>query len=491
MPTTASATADTPSGVHAGTPAAQPAAHPPAAMPPQGAPTRDPEVFASTGPAQEQPGRVPAPRQRIVIVGGGAGGLELAARLHTLDAAQAGVEVLLIDSALTHVWKPLLHEIAAGTQRADEGEVEFLQLARRHGFRFQLGTLHGLDRAARQLWLAPLLDERGEEIAPRRAVAYDVAVIAVGSVVNPFGTPGVAEHAAMLDEADDAHRFHRRLLAACARAELKGGDPVDIAIVGGGATGVELAAELTDASRELARFGTRLSEMPHPVRLHVIEAGPRLVSAMAEDLSRKVLADLQALGVEVRLDQRVKAVHHDHVELADGQTVPAELTVWAAGIQGPPVLQRLDGLALNKQGQLEVLPTLQTTQDPDIFALGDCASCKPDAEGKAVPPRAQAARQEAHLLAESLLRHLRGSDLPRFSFHDQGAVVSLGRHQAIGRVAQGLLRQGLTLEGLSARLAYWGLQRRHMITLHGALRTMLLTLGGWLAGRSQPRVKLH
>lgn len=465
-------------------------AHPAPATPPQGAPARDPEVFASTGPAQEQPGRVPVPRQRIVIAGGGAGGLELAARLHVLDAAQAGVEVLLVDSALTHLWKPLLHEIAAGTQRADEGEVEFLQLARRHGFRFQLGTLDGLDRAAKQLWLAPLADERGEEIAPRRAVAYDVAVIAVGSVVNPFGTPGVAEHAVMLDEADDAHRFHRRLLAACARAELKG-DPVDIAIVGGGATGVELAAELTDASRELARFGTRLSALPHPVRLHLIEAGPRLVAAMAEDVSRKVLADLQALGVDVRLDQRVKAVHHDHVELADGGSVPAELTVWAAGIQGPPVLHRLDGLAVNKQGQLEVLPTLQATLDPDVFALGDCASCQPDGGGKPVPPRAQAARQEAHLLAESLLRHLRGSVLPHFSFHDQGALVSLGRHQAIGRVAEGVLRRGLTLQGLSARLAYWALQRRHMVTLHGALRTMLLTLGGWLAGRSQPRVKLH
>jgi NADH dehydrogenase len=468
-----------------------PAAHPPPATPPRGAPARDPEVFASTGPAQESPEQVPPPRQRIVIVGGGAGGLELAARLHALDAAQAGIEVLLIDSALTHVWKPLLHEIAAGTQRADEGEVEFLQLARRHGFRFQLGTLQGLDRANKQLWLAPLADERGEEIAPRRAVAYDVAVIAVGSVVNPFGTPGVAEHAATLDEADDAHRFHRRLLAACARAELKGGDPVDVVIVGGGATGVELAAELTDASHELARFGTRLSEMARPVRLHIVEAGPRLVAALPEDMARKVLHDLQVLGVDVLLDQRVKAVHKTHVELADGRTVPAELTVWAAGIQGPPVLKALDGLALNKQGQLEVLPTLQTTQDPDIFALGDCASCRPDPEGAPVPPRAQAARQEAHLLAEALLRHLRGSTLPSFSFHDQGAVVSLGRQKAIGRVAQGVLRKGLTLEGVAARLAYWGLQRRHMVTLHGGLRTMLLTLGGWLAGRSQPRVKLH
>lgn len=466
------------------------AAHRPG-TPPHGAPCRDPEVFASTGPAQEHPGSVPAPRQRIVIVGGGAGGLELAARLGALDAAQAGIEVLLIDSGLTHVWKPLLHEIAAGTQRADEGEVEFLQLARRHGFRFQLGTLEALDRARKQLWLAPLADERGEEIAPRRAVAYDVAVIAVGSIVNPFGTPGVAEHAATLDEAADAHRFHRRLLAACARAELKGDTPVDVVIVGGGATGVELAAELTDASRELARFGTRLSAMAHPVRLHVVEAGPRLVPALAEEVSRKVLDDLQALGVNVLLDRRVKAVHKDHVELADGRTLPAELTVWAAGIQGPPVLQRLDGLALNKLGQLEVLPTLQTTLDPHVFALGDCASCRPEPDGAPVPPRAQAARQEAHLLADALLRHLRGSTLPNFRFHDQGAVVSLGRHNAIGRVARGLLREGLTLEGLAARATYWGLQRRHMVTLHGALRTVLLTLGGWLAGHSQPRVKLH
>ncbi|RZL10970.1 MAG: NAD(P)/FAD-dependent oxidoreductase [Rubrivivax sp.] len=427
---------------------------------------------------------------RIVVVGGGAGGLELAARLGDDLGRKGRAEVLLIDETMVHVWKPLLHEVAAGTLPDSVGSVDFLQQARRHGFRFHLGSMASLDRPARQVWLAPLLDEQGGEIAPRRPIPYDTLVIAVGSVVNDFGTRGVREHAMALNDAAEAERFHRRLLAECARAELQGGGPVEIAIVGGGATGVELAAELVETIREIASYGMHLRDLPQPVHVRVIESGDRLVGALPEQASASVQADMEAAGVEVMLRQRVTEVASDHVLLADGRRLPAHITVWAAGIQGAGWLREL-GLQTNRQGQLVVHPTLQTLEDDAIFAMGDCASCQPSPSEKPVPPRAQAAHQEAMFLAGALSRRLKGRPLPAFAFRDRGSLVSLGRRNAVGSITQAARGRHLLLEGWSARVAYWFLYRQHLATLHGVVRTVLMTIGGWLTSRSHTRVKLH
>lgn len=427
---------------------------------------------------------------RVVIVGGGAGGLELAARLGD-RAARERIEVVLIDEDLTHVWKPLLHEIAAGTLDAgSQTEISFLQQARRHGFRFHLGRMDGLDRARRHLWLGALVDDEGREIAPRRPMPYDTLVIAVGSEVNDFGTPGVREHAMRLDSAHDARRFHRRLLAACAQAEIQERGPVDIVIVGGGATGVELAAELVDAVAEIASYGEHLRRFERPVRVHLVEAGPRLLAALPEDLARSAHRDLEHRGVSVRVGERVTQVQADRVVLASGAHLPSAITVWAAGIRAPEVLTRLDGLETNKQRQLVVTPTLQTTTDPQVFAMGDCASCMLPGQDAPVPPRAQAAQQEADWLARALVDHVHGRAIRPFEYRDRGALVSLGTRDAIGRVDPGTGRR-VTLAGLQARWAYWLVQRKHLLALHGLFRTVMATLGSWLAGRSQPRVKLH
>lgn len=459
-------------------------------------------LHSSAGPA--------AGRHRLVIVGGGAGGLQLAARLGRHLGPDAPIELTLIDAALTHVWKPQLHELAAGTLGGPDQEADYLQQARQHHFRFHLGRLERVDRSARQLWLAPLLDDEGQTVAPRRAVPYDTLVLALGSVVNDFGTPGVREHAVALDTADDARRFHRRLLSLWARNELQAAGqaertPVRIAIVGGGATGVELAAELMESLSTLAGFrphlggadsqgGSATTDMM-PVRLHLLEAGPRLLAALPEAVAAQAQADLQRRGIEVRTGVRVTGVTATTVQLGD-ETLAADLTVWAAGIRGPEVLKQMDGLAQAPSGQLVVGPTLQTPQDPRVLAMGDCAWCTPQPGGSAVPPRAQAAHQQAELLARALPGFiLRSEPLPTFHYDDKGSLVSLGRRHAVGRVYTprpgGEAGGGFNLDGLLARWAYWGLQRQHMATLHGPLRTALATIGGWLLARTGPPVKLH
>lgn len=443
----------------------------------------------------------PSGRHRLVIVGGGAGGLQLAARLGQRLGPDLPIELTLIDAALTHVWKPQLHELAAGTLGGPDQETDYLQQAQRHGFRFHLGRLERMDRSARQLWLAPLLDDDGHTVAPRRAVPYDTVVLALGSVVNDFGTPGVAEHAVALDTADDARRFHRRLLSLWARNELQAVSqrertPVRIAIVGGGATGVELAAELMETLSALAGFVPHLGGSAParadglPVRIHLLEAGPRLLAALPEAVAAQAQADLQRRGIDVRTGVKVTGVTASSVLLGE-QSLPADLTVWAAGIRGPQVLQQLDGLALTRSGQLEVLPTLQTTLDPRVLAMGDCAWCTPQPGGPAVPPRAQAAHQQAEMLAAALPGFIRGEPLPAFRFDDKGSLVSIGRRHAVGRLVTPGQGGGFNLDGLLARWAYWGLQRQHMATLHGPLRTALATIGGWLMARTGPPVKLH
>ena len=184
-------------------------------------------------------GRTP---HRIVIVGGGAGGLPLATALGDRYGRDGPVQVTLVDRNATHVWKPLLHEVAAGRMDADAHDLDYLAIAHWHRFRFRQGALAGLDRGRREVTLAAVAGPDGEEILPRRTLPYDTLVICVGSVGNDFGVPGAAQHPISLDTLDDAERFHRRLLAVCVRADGRAaaGEAarVDIVIIGAGATGV-------------------------------------------------------------------------------------------------------------------------------------------------------------------------------------------------------------------------------------------------------------
>lgn len=431
---------------------------------------------------------------RIVIVGGGAGGLELAVRLGSERGLRKRAEVVLVDAQPTHLWKPLLHEMAAGTLAADEGGVDFLQLARRHRFRFHLGNMSALLREGKEIVLAPLLDEEGEAIAPERRLWFDTLVIAVGSRDNDFGIPGVRRHALSLNAPDEAEHFHRRLLARLAGAEMSERGPVRVVIVGGGATGVELAAELAGATREIASYGAHLKDYGQPVSISIVENAPRLLAALPDYVGATAARDLHREGVDLHLGCRVTEVRADGVAISGGQgekVLASDLTAWAAGIRCPDWLAGLGGLESNRLNQLLVTPSLQTTRDPDIFALGDCASCPPAAGAAPVPPKAQAAHQQARLLARSLSRRLDGKPPLDFVFHDRGSLVSLGQSDAVASVAEGRLGKTLKIEGLLARLSYWFLYRRHLATLLGLRQATLAVVGSWLAGRTHPRVKLH
>jgi NADH:ubiquinone reductase (H+-translocating) len=432
---------------------------------------------------------------RIVVVGGGAGGLELVTRLGDTLGKRGKAEVTLVDRARTHLWKPLLHEVAAGSMDLDDHALDYLAQAHWHRFRYRVGELVGLDRARKEVLLAATRDEEGRLVTPERAVPYDLLVLAVGSRSNDFGTPGVQEHAIALDTPDQAARFHRRLVNACLRAHTQA-EPVrpgqlHVAIIGAGATGTELSAELHRTARAVVAYGLDRIDPDKDIKITLIEAAPRILPALPERLSAATTALLRRLGVDVRTGARVTAVTADGVQLAGGAFVPSELVVWAAGVKGPDVLADLDGLEASRSNQLVVTPTLQTTRDPDIFAIGDCAWLVPAGQAQPLPPRAQTAHQQATHVAAQLRRCLKGRPLRPFVYRDFGSLVSLGHYSTVGNLMGFIAGRGLFIEGWFARLMYRSLYKMHQRALHGWLKVALDSLARALTRRTEPHVKLH
>ncbi|HBM09234.1 MULTISPECIES: NAD(P)/FAD-dependent oxidoreductase [Pseudomonadaceae] len=428
---------------------------------------------------------------RIVIVGGGAGGLELATRLGRTLGKRGKARITLIDANLTHIWKPLLHEVAAGSLNSSADELNYVAQAKWNHFEFQMGRMSGLERERKCVHLAASFDEHGVELVPARTLSYDTLVIAVGSTTNDFGTKGAAEHCIFLDTREQAERFHRLLLSHYMRAHAAEGhqSTINMAIVGAGATGVELAAELHHAARELAAYGLN-GIKPENVHITLIEAGPRVLPALPERISQPVHQTLKDLGVTVLTDAAVSEVTDEGLHTKDGNFVPATLKVWAAGIRAPSFLKDIDGLESNRINQLQVLPTLQTTRDENIFAFGDCAACPQPDSDRNVPPRAQAAHQQASLLAKSIARRLEGKDLPTYRYRDYGSLISLSSFSAVGNL-MGNLTGNVMLEGWLARMFYVSLYRMHQIALYGVARTGLMMIGDKLSTSTVPRLKLH
>jgi NADH dehydrogenase len=436
------------------------------------------------------------PSHHIVIVGGGAGGLELATRLGDTLGKHNKAIVTLVDKSPTHLWKPLLHEVAAGSMDLDEHELEYMAQARWHHFRFRLGAMEGLNRAMREIYLAPTYDEDGELLIPRRTMRYDTLVMALGSVSNDFGVPGVAEHCISLDTQAEAATFHKRLINACIRAQVQETNlrqgQLNVAIIGGGATGVELAAELHNTTRELAAYGLDRIEPDRDVKLSIIEAAPRVLPALPESLSLEVQRQLAKLNISLELGERVTKVDERGVYTQSGRLVPAELVVWAAGIKAPDFLKNIDGLETNNANQLVVRSTLQTTRDDNIFAMGDCAACPLDqGQTSLVPPRAQAAHQQASMLIKSINNRLKGKPLPEYKYRDFGSLVNLGKYTTVGNLMGGLTGGSLYIQGTFAGIMYRSLYKMHLFALHGFTKVFLDTIARMITRRTEPHVKLH
>ena len=436
---------------------------------------------------------------KIVIVGGGAGGLELATRLGKAYGRGNKVIVTLVDKNRTHIWKPKLHEIASGSMDFGDHEVDYMAQAHWNHFTFRIGELKGLDRANKTIDLYPYLDSDGSPVTPIQQIEYDTLVVCVGSLSNDFGTQGVKEFALKLETQHDAKQFHSKMVNACIRAhhqkEVIHKRQLHVAIIGAGATGVELAAELHRTTREVVAFGLDRIDPEKDIKVSLIEAAERILPALQPRFSLATEDLIKKLGVQVFTSSKVMEVMSNGIRLADGRVLESELVVWAAGVKAPDFLKDLGGLETNRINQLVVLETLQTTRDIDIFALGDCAACPcPDEDGGRggiVPPRAQAAHQQASHLFEQIKRRLSNKSLRPYRYKDFGSLVSLGKFSTVGNMMGGLIGKNLMIEGYFAKLMYLSLYKLHELAIHGFIKTSLYTFARMITKQTNPTVKLH
>jgi NADH dehydrogenase len=436
-----------------------------------------------------------ARKTQIVVVGGGAGGLELATRLGSHFGRDA-FDILLVEKNRTHIWKPLLHEVAAGSLDANLDEVGYRSHGHRWGYRFFYGAMESVDLTSRHIVIAPILDEDGREIMGRHSVRYDYLVLAVGSVSNDFGTKGVAQNCIFLDSRLQADRFRSKLLDHCLRVSRTLSQRPDAAdavvrvdIVGGGATGVELAAELYNSAAELRHYGLEVFDESR-LKVTLIEAGPRILPALPEELAKAVHEELEALGVRVVAGEQVVEATPEGMITKSGELIKADLRVWAAGVKGPDFLAGL-GLETTRSNQLVVKPTLQTTRDDRIFAIGDCAWFVPEGERRPVPPRAQAAHQMAAIAFHNIRALTGGKPLKDFIYRDHGSLVSLSHYSTVGSLMGNLIGGRMAIEGRLARFVYVSLYRMHLIAIHGWLKGLALIAVGHVNHIIRPRMKLH
>jgi len=487
----------------------------------------------------------------IVIVGGGAGGLELACKL---GRKLGPSKVMLVDSRLYHIWKPSLHEVAAGTLDIHQEGLSYQMLAHDCGFTFVYGAMTALDAAGKVISVGPVsAASDGEEIFPARTISYRSLVIAVGSTSNYFGVPGAREHTISLNATEDAERFRLRLLRLLAQAaEAKGegatnpgvavakavgsgtfesgvvatdaprsaanpatadatltandagaatvtdagqarrrlADGLDIVIIGGGATGVELAAELREASGAYAAYGFNRLQVQRDVRITLLEGASRILAPLPERVSASAARLLDERAIRVVTDCRVTQIDAHQVIDKDGHVYPSDICVWAAGIRAPEFLSSL-GLPTTKGGAIEVDGHLRVKGVEGVYALGDCAACT-DRDGKPVPPRAQAAHQQADFLVKTFMNVASGRPPQKdaYVYKDYGSLVSIGHRTTVGNL-MGSLRATWFVEGFVARMMYTSLHLMHHQAVLGALRTGVLAVARFLIRRTTPLVKLH
>ena len=431
----------------------------------------------------------------IVVAGGGAAGLELVTKLGDKFARKGLAQVTLVERNRAHIWKPLLHSLAAGSLARSEHELNYLAQAHWHHFTYRFGEVVGLDRENKKLLLGPTMDDEGRQITSAVSLPYDTLVMSIGSITNDFGTTGAAEFAVPLETAEQANRFNRRLINACLRANgqdapIRPGQ-LHVAIIGAGATGTELAAELHRTVRAIVAYGLDKIAPERDIKIILIEAAPRILPALPERISTATMELLGNLDIVVRTGAKVAEVRPDGVVLDGGEVIAAELVVWAAGVKAPDVLKEFGGLETTKVNQLVVRPTLQTTRDDDVFAIGDCASCIDPRTEKPIPPRAQAAHQMASHMVDQVSARLAGKPLTPFKYRDFGSLVSLGRYSTVGSLMGFNIGKSMFVEGMFARIMYRSLYKMHQAALHGHGNVALRTLAGVFSSKPVTRVKLH
>lgn len=435
--------------------------------------------------------------KNIVVVGGGAGGLELVVGLAKKLKKNKEYSVILVDCEKTHIWKPHLHQIAAGSMYTQLEQIDYLHLASKYGFQFVLGRFLSCDDNAKTITLDEIANDKNQVIIPARNIEYDTLIMAIGSTSNDFGTKGVSEHSFSLDNLPTAEKFHDILLEKIMKKEnMEDNTPLKITIIGGGATGVELAAELSETIKILSQFGMKKLQV-NKFQLTVINAADVLLPGLSSKISSGAQEILNELNVKVFNSSKVIEVGENFTTFERGNstlTLDSDMTVWAAGVKSSDVLKNIPNITLTRGNQICVNANLRANGQTDIFAIGDCASIpwsngpRPD---MTVPPRAQAAHQMSSYLVKYLIDIRQSKSVPAFQYKDFGSLISLGGEDTVGTLMGFLKGKSLFIEGKIAKIMYLTLYHGHQITINGFFPAIGMLLGKMIQNQFKPKVKLY
>ena len=390
----------------------------------------------------------------VVILGGGFGGLAA-----TRALASVAVRITLVDRSNHHLFQPLLYQVAmAGLSATDIAAPLRHILRKQRNVSVIMDEARNIDLAARQV---TLLDG---------TLDYDYLIVATGSCDAYFGHDEWAVDAPGLKTLDDALRIRRRVLEAFEHAERERdaaaqAEWLDFVIIGGGPTGVELAGTLAEIARHTLPREFRRSD-PRRARIHLVEAGPRILSAMPESLSLKAHRQLERLGVTVELGHAVTAIDAHGVSIGE-RRIAARTVLWAAGVAASPLGKQLDS-ATDRAGRVEVGADLSVTNHPDVFVIGDLASISQD--GARVPGVAPAAKQMGKHAAQMIRNRIAGRESERFHYRDFGVLATIGRMAAVVDL------RGIKFSGALAWL-FWLLA--HIFFLIG-FRNRIIVMIDWI-----------
>jgi NADH dehydrogenase len=402
--------------------------------------------------------RPPEDAPRVIVVGAGFAGLAAMEELH-----RAGARVLLIDRNIYSTFQPLLYQVATGGLNPGDVAYPLRSLARKEGARFRPGELAGVDPAGRRITLTDgtVLD-------------YDYLVLCTGVSAAYYGVTGAAEHTFALYTRRDAVILRDHIMARLERLDIEGpGKGVNFTVVGGGATGVELAGALA----ELRALDDAFPEVDESnVHIRVVEMAPALLAPFHPKLQAYALAELRRRGVDVQLDTKISEITEDQVILENGDRMPSDVTVWAAGVSAPSGVRGW-GLPQGRGGRIQVQPSLQVTGQDRIFAAGDIALI----EGQPLPQVAQPAIQTGRHAGKQIALLMAGRPTRPFRYHDKGTMATIGRRSAVVQLPHGTRIRGTLawlawlalhlfylLGGRNRLSALVNLSYRYMVWGHGA-----------------------
>ena len=389
-----------------------------------------------------------ATKPRVVILGAGFGGLT-AARAMAKDA-----DVTLVDRHNFQTFLPLLYQVSTAGLAADHVVHPIRGALRKSGVKFRMGSPLSVDHKNKTV-----------KLDSSEVLEFDHLVVALGSSTADFGVPGVAEYGMGMKSVNEAITIRaavmRRFEDLC---RFEDDTRLSIAVVGGGPTGVEMAGALAELKR-----GPLKNDMAHAAKhidIYLIEAGPRILPMFSEKLSTRAESDLRKLGVIVRTNTAVREVQSRKIIIKEGEPIPAEITVWAAGVKGEPTAGVLNLPIIGSR--IDVEESLRVNHYPHVWAVGDIAGAK-GADGRFLPMVAPVAMQQGRFVAKQIMRAHRGQELQPFKYLDNGSMATIGRHKAVVEVKK------FRMAGIPAWYAWLWL---HLFYLLGG-RNKIGTMADW------------